>query len=197
MIYLEYGEKELDFLKRRSPELGAVIERVGFLKREVIPNLFEALVMSIVSQQISGRAAETILARFVRLTGAITPENIISADPDSIRGCGISGRKESYIRGAAHAAVSGEIDFASLDRLDDGKVIEILTSLKGIGVWTAEMLLIFSLRRADILSWGDFAIKRSIMKLYNLESLSKEQFEEYRKLFSPYNSIASLYLWEV
>ncbi len=76
-------------------------------------------------------------------------------------------------------------------------MVEILTSLKGVGVWTAEMLLIFSLERADVLSWGDFAIKRSIMKLYNLDSLSKEQFETYRKLFSPYNTVASLYLWEV
>ncbi len=197
MIYLEYGEKELDFLKRRSPELGVVIDRVGYLKREVIPNLFEALVMSIVSQQISGRAVETILARFVRLTGAITPENILSTESEDIRACGISGRKESYIRGAAHAAVSGEIDFDSLKNYDDEKVIQILTTLKGVGVWTAEMLLIFSLKRADILSWGDFAIKRSLMKLYNLESLSKDQFEEFRKLFSPYNSIASLYLWEL
>ncbi|MHC1780874.1 MAG: DNA-3-methyladenine glycosylase [Bacteroidales bacterium] len=197
MIYLEYGDKELDFLKRRSPELGVVIERVGYLKREIIPNLFEALVMSIVSQQISGRAAETILARFVKLIGSITPEMIISTEAEQIRACGISGRKESYIRGAAHAAASGEIDFASLESLEDEKVIEILTSLKGVGVWTAEMLLIFSLRRANILSWGDFAIKRSIMKLYNLESLSREQFEEFRRLYSPYNSIASLYLWEV
>jgi DNA-3-methyladenine glycosylase II len=197
MIHLEYGNREMDFLKGRSPELGEVIERLGFLKREVIPNLFEALVMSIISQQISGRAAQTILSRFTEATGSITPENIIATDVEKIRNCGISGRKESYIRGAAMAAVSGEIDFNSLSDYEDEKVIEILTSLKGVGVWTAEMLLIFSLKRLNVLSWGDFAIKRSIMKLYNLKSLSKEQFEYYRTLFSPYNSIASLYLWEV
>jgi len=81
--------------------------------------------------------------------------------------------------------------------MEDSEVIAKLSALRGVGVWTAEMLLIFSLQRSDVLSWGDLAIKKGIMKLYGLESLSREQFEEYRRLFSPYNSVASLYLWEI
>jgi 3-methyladenine DNA glycosylase/8-oxoguanine DNA glycosylase len=197
MNKFRYGKKEIEYLSGKSPQLAEIIERAGFLEREVITDIFEALVSSILSQQISGRAAQTILGRFINLIGEITPKKILMADPLKIRECGVSGRKVEYIRGAALAATDGTIDFNSLSNLQDEKVVEILTSLKGVGVWTAEMLLIFSLERADVLSWGDFAIKRSIMKLYNLDSLSKEQFETYRKLFSPYNSVASLYLWEV
>ena len=108
----------------------------------------------------------------------------------------MSHRKVEYIVGIAVAAVDGTIDFKALSKMNDKDVIDKLSSLRGVGVWTAEMLLIFSLQRPDVLSWGDLAIKKGLIKLYGLDSVSKKEFEEYRKLYSPYNTVASLYLWE-
>ncbi|MCU0564846.1 MAG: DNA-3-methyladenine glycosylase 2 family protein, partial [Desulfobacterales bacterium] len=93
------------------------------------------------------------------------------------------------------AAVSGELDLVGLRAMPDARVIERLSSLPGIGVWTAEMLLIFSLCRPDVVSWGDLAIRRGMMNLYGLKDLSREQFDRFRKRYSPCGSVASLYLW--
>lgn len=195
--YFRYGQKEISHLKRVCPKLSDTIDKKGILVREVVPDLFTAIISSVTAQQISGKAAETIWRRFSELVGEITPERILAVNPEDIRKCGISGRKTEYITGIAKAAAEGEISFDALRTMEDSEVIAKLSSLRGVGVWTAEMLLIFSLQRPDVLSWGDLAIKKGIMKLYGLESLSKEEFEEYRKLFSPYNSVASLYLWEI
>ena len=196
-LRLKYGEAELDYLRNACPKLGAVIDKMGFLERKIVPDLFVALVSSVVAQQISGKAAETIWRRFESLIGEVSPENILRADPLEMQKCGMSHKKVGYIVGIATAAADGTVDFKALSKMQDSEVIEKLSSLKGVGVWTAEMLLIFSLERPDVLSWGDFAIKKGLMKLHGLESISKAEFEEFRKLYSPYNSVASLYLWEV
>ncbi len=109
--------------------------------------------------------------------------------------CGLSARKAEYIKGIADAVRCGEIDFLRFGEMADEEIIHTLSSLRGIGVWTAEMLLIFSLCRPDVVSWGDRAIRRGMMNLYGLKKLTKEQFERYRKRYSPYGSVASLYLW--
>lgn len=196
-IFFKYGDLEISHLKNRCSKLGEVIEHMGFLERKIVPDLFVALVSSIVAQQISGKAAETVWKRFIALIGDVTPENIMAADPLLMQKCGMSHKKVGYITGIAQAATDGTINFKELSTLNDSDVIGKLSSLRGVGVWTAEMLLIFSLERPDVLSWGDFAIKKGLMKLHGLESISKAQFEEFRKLYSPYNSIASLYLWEM
>lgn len=193
----KYGDVEISFLKNRCSKLGEIIDRMGFLERKIVPDLFVALVSSVVAQQISGKAAETVWKKFVALIGDISPKNILAADPLLMQKCGMSHRKVEYITGIAKAAFDGAVDFHALESMGDNEVIEKLSSLRGVGVWTAEMLLIFSLERPDVLSWGDFAIKKGLMKLHGLESISKAEFEEFRKLYSPYNSIASLYLWEV
>lgn len=195
--YFKYGELEISFLKTRCSKLGEVIDRMGFLERKIVPDLFVALVSSIVAQQISGKAAETVWKRFIALIVEVSPENILAADPLLMQKCGMSHKKVGYIIGIAQSATDGTINFKELSTMNDSEVIGKLSSLRGVGVWTAEMLLIFSLERPDVLSWGDFAIKKGLMKLHGLESMSKAQFEEYRKIYSPYNSIASLYLWEV
>lgn len=195
MIF-KYGEREVNYLKNACPKLGEIINRMGFLERNIVPDLFVSLISSVVSQQISGKAAETIWKKFATLIGEILPENIIKADPLEIQKCGMSHRKVEYIVGIAVAAVDGTIDFKALSKMNDKDVIDKLSSLRGVGVWTAEMLLIFSLQRPDVLSWGDLAIKKGLIKLYGLDSVSKKEFEEYRKLYSPYNTVASLYLWE-
>ena len=195
MCIFEYGQKEIDYLKRKDKKLGAAIDRIGMIKREITPDPFTALVSSVVSQQISNKAAETVWNRLVSLLGQITPERIAQMDLSKIQSCGMSERKVGYIKGIAKAAIVGNVDFYTLHTLTDTEIIKKLSSLRGVGVWTAEMLLIFSLCRPDVVSYKDLAICRDMMNLYGLKELSKEKFERYKKRYSPYGSVASLYLW--
>ena len=195
MQVFKYGQKEIEYLKKRDKKLREAIDRIGIIERKIIPDCFPALISSIVSQQISSKAAETIWNRLCRLLGEITPESISKTDLSEIQSCGMSVRKAGYIKGIADAAISGTVDFNTLHTLSDDEIIKKLSSLNGVGVWTAEMLLIFSLCRPDVVSYKDLAICRGMMNLYGLKELSKERFETYRKRYSPYGSVASLYLW--
>ncbi|WP_091540246.1 DNA-3-methyladenine glycosylase family protein [Alkaliphilus peptidifermentans] len=195
--YFEYGEKEIDYLKSKDKKLGAAIDKIGIIKREINPDPFISLISSIVAQQISGKAAETVWSRFENLLNDITPESIIKADKSEIQKCGMSNRKVDYIKGIAEAAMTGQVDFENLHTLTDEEVIKKLSSLYGVGAWTAEMLLIFSFCRPDVVSYKDLAICRGMMNLYGHKELSKEQFERYKKRYSPYGTVASLYLWEL
>jgi DNA-3-methyladenine glycosylase II len=195
MPIFEYGSKEIDHLKQCDKLLGAAIDQIGLIRREIIPDPFAALVSSIISQQISKQAAATISGRLYRLLNEVTPESIFALDIDLIRGCGLSERKAVYLKGIAGAAISKEVDFEGLANLSDQEVIDVLTALRGVGVWTAEMILIFSLCRPDILSYRDLAICRGLINLYGLTELPADLFEQYRKRYSPYGSVASLYLW--
>jgi DNA-3-methyladenine glycosylase II len=195
MEIFRYGQKEIDHLKRRDKKLGAASEVIGTIKREIRPDPFAALVMSVVAQQISNKAANAIRARLHTLLEKITPERIAETDSAQMQKCGLSGRKVEYIKGIADAAMRCEINFSSLHEMADEEIIRQLSSLRGIGVWTVEMLLLFSLCRPDVVSWGDQAIRRGMMNLYGLKKLTKKQFERYRKRYSPYGSVASLYLW--
>jgi len=190
-----YGQTEIDHLKRRDKKLGAAIETIGTIKREIRPDPFAALIMSVVAQQISNKAANAIRGRLHTLLEEITPDRIAETDLSDMQRCGLSARKTEYIKGIADAAVRGEIDFSRFHEMADKNIIDQLSSLRGIGVWTAEMLLLFSLCRPDVVSWGDHAIRRGMMNLYGLKKLTKEQFERYRRRYSPYGSVASLYLW--
>jgi 3-methyladenine DNA glycosylase/8-oxoguanine DNA glycosylase len=195
MQLFKYGNAEIDHLKSRDKKLGRAIDRIGMIERQVIPDLFEALVHSVVAQQISSKAAATVWGRLCGNLLDITPGKVVSGDVADIQQCGLSMRKARYIKGIGEAAVSGDLDLAGLREMPDARVIERLSSLPGIGVWTAEMLLIFSLCRPDVVSWGDLAIRRGMMNLYGLEALSKKQFDRFRKRYSPCGSVASLYLW--
>lgn len=195
MEIFEYGQKEIEYLKGKDKKLSAAIDKIGIIKRRVTPDTFTALVSSVVSQQISSKAAATVWNRLYELLGGITPESITKADLSQIQRCGMTERKAGYIKGIADAAISGEVDFNTLHILTDQEIIEKLSSLHGVGVWTAEMLLIFSLCRPDVVSYSDLAIRRGMMNLYGLKDLSKEKFQRYKKRYSPYGSVASLYLW--
>lgn len=195
MAIFEYGQKEIEYLQRRDKKLGVAIEKIGIIQREIIPDCFTALISSVVSQQISKKAAETVWHRLSELLGDITPESIAQKELSAIQSCGMSERKAGYIRGIAEAAISGTVDFNSLHTLSDREIICKLSSLHGVGVWTAEMLLIFAFCRPDIVSYKDLAICRGMMNLYGHKEISKEKFEQYRKKYSPYGSVASLYLW--
>ena len=195
MPIFHYGQKEIDFLKRKDKKLGAAIDRIGIIQREITPDPFTALVSSVVSQQISKKAAETVWNRLCMLLGDIRPEIITQVGLSEVQACGMSERKAGYIKGIADAAVSGTVDFKTLHTLTDEEIILKLSSLRGVGVWTAEMLLIFSLSRPDVVSYKDIAICRGMKNIYGLKELPKEKFERYRKRYSPYGSVASLYLW--
>jgi len=195
MHIFEYGQKEIDYLKSKDKKLGAAIDKIGIIKRKVTPDPFEALISSVVGQQISSKAAVTVWNRLVELLGSITPESISQADISKIQVCGMSQRKAGYIKGIAEAAISGEVDFDLLHTMTDEEIIKKLSSLHGVGEWTAEMLLIFSLNRPDVVSYKDLAIRRGMMNLYGLKELPKEKFDRYKKRYSPQGSVASLYLW--
>lgn len=198
MEYFEYGKMEMDYLKKQDKKLSKAIDRFGLIKREVQRNCFVALIESIISQQISSKAAETVWSRFESLlSGSVTAEGIAQLNVDKIKGCGISYRKADYIMGIANAVLHGEINFDTLGQYSDKEIIAKLTALRGVGVWTAEMLLLFSLCRTDVVSYGDLAIRRGMQTLYGLNELPKSVFEEYRKRYSPYGSVASFYLWEI
>jgi 3-methyladenine DNA glycosylase/8-oxoguanine DNA glycosylase len=196
MHFFEYGQVEIEHLKRRDKKLGVAIDKIGIIRRKVTSDVFSALIQSVLSQQISTKAAQTVGNRmYTLLNNDLTPQSIANAGLDAIKGCGISERKAGYIIGIADAALTGVVDFNSLHTLNDEEIVKKLTALNGVGVWTVEMLLIFSLCRPNVLSYGDLAICRGMMNLYGLKKLPKEKFERYRKRYSPYGSVASLYLW--
>jgi 3-methyladenine DNA glycosylase/8-oxoguanine DNA glycosylase len=197
MPIFEYGERELNHLQRRDKVLGSAILKIGMINRDVTPDLFTALVKSILGQQISSAAAKTVWGRLLTGIGKLTPASVYETPLDTLRQYGMSARKADYIKGIAAAVLKNDLDLSGLHRMTDQEVIKHLTELKGIGVWTAEMLLIFGLQRPDVVSWGDQGIRRGMMKLYCLEDLDREQFEVYRERYSPYGTVASLYLWEL
>ena len=197
MHIFKYGQAELNYLKKRDEALGAAIERIGMVEFEVVPDLFAGLVKSIITQQISTKAASSIWKRMLGHFGEITPETILCATTEDIQKCGLSMRKAGSIIGVARAQMQGDLNLSELHKLSDEEVIRRLSSLNGIGIWTAEMLLIFSMERPDVVSWGDLGIQQGMMRLYGLQTLTREQFEEYRKRYSPYGSVASLYLWRL
>lgn len=195
--YFVYGEKEIEYLKKKDKKLGEAIDKIGLIERAINPDPFKSIISSVVGQQISNKAAVTVNAKLSDLVKEINPENIGQANVEDIQKCGMSLRKATYIKGIAEAALTKTVDFNNLHKLTDEEIIKELTSLYGVGSWTAEMLLIFSLGRMDVLSFKDVAIIRGMMRLYGLEKVSKVDFEKYRKRYSPYGSVASLYLWHL
>lgn len=195
--YFDYGHAEIDWLKARDPILGAAMAEIGHIRRAVIPDLFMALANSIVGQQISTKAQATIWRRLQESFSPLNPERIDATPAEELQACGISMRKALYIKEAAIAALNGSLDLAELEAMPDAEVCACLRNLKGVGVWTAEMLMIFSLQRPDIISWDDLAIHRGLRMLYRHRKITPALFAKYKRRYSPYASIASLYLWAI
>lgn len=195
--YFPYGEKEMDYLKKRDAKLGQVIDIVGHIKRRVYPDVFRALLWTIIGQQISGKAQDSIWASFERKFAPIVPQKIASLSPENLRECGIPFRKAEYMLGASEAFASGLLDPKELAKMGDYCLKEALTALRGVGDWTAEMLLIFAYGRIDVLSFADLAIQRGMRMLYGHKKISLSLFEDYKLRYRPYGTIASFYFWEV
>lgn len=196
-LYFEYGAKEIEYLKTKDAALGKAIDGIGHIRREIIPDLFMALVNSIIGQQISTKAQETVWTRFQVMFDPVTPEHINTISAEELQTCGISMRKSSYIKEIAGSIENGILDLTELQSMSDEDVCKRLCQIKGIGVWTAEMLMIFSMQRMDVISWGDMAIIRGLRMLYHHREITPKLFAKYKKRYAPYGTVASLYLWQI
>ena len=196
-MVFRYGEREMEYLKGRDRRLAAVIERVGYVERAVDPDLFSAVVHHIVGQQVSMRAQAAIWARMQAALGEVSARAVAGLDVETLQGLGMTFRKAEYILEFARRVQTGGFDLEAVRQMDDARAIAALTSLRGVGVWTAEMILLFCLQRPDVLSYDDLAIRRGLRMLYRHKSLDRERFERYRRRYSPCGSVASLYLWAV
>ena len=196
-MYFAYGERELSYLRQKDKRLGAVIDRIGQIDRAVDPNLFSSVVHHIIGQQISTKAQATIWQRIHDTLGSINAETILKAGVPALQALGMTFRKAEYITDFAEKVHTGAFDLNAVEHMRDEDAIRALSSLKGIGVWTAEMILLFCMQRPDIFSYDDLAIRRGLLMVYHHQEIDRERFERYRRRFSPYGSVASLYLWAV
>lgn len=189
--------KAIVHLKKSDPVLAAIIEQVGPFRMNYDEPAFASLAEAIVYQQLHGKAAATIFKRLTDLAGLpLTPAGILKLSEEQLRGVGLSKQKLSYLRDLASKTQSGDLDFSGMANLPDAEVIKQLTQVKGIGVWTAHMFLMFSLRRADVLPTGDLGIQMAIRKHYRKRKLPKpHHMEKIAKSWSPYRSVACWYLW--
>lgn len=196
-MFFQYDETATDYLKRKDKRLGAVIDALGHIDRTVDTDLFAAVVHHIIGQQISTKAQETLWRRMQDGLGEVTAETLLAAGRDRIQSFGTTFKKADYILAFAQRVHDGTFDIAAVEQMTDEDAIAALVSLPGIGVWTAEMLLLFCLQRPDILSYGDLAILRGMRMVYHHRKIDKKKFELYRRRLSPYGSVASLYFWAV
>jgi DNA-3-methyladenine glycosylase II len=195
-------------LAASDPTMAALMERVGKIdlatrlsrrKEERPPDAYGALLRAIVGQQLSTKAARTIYGRVVDLFGGTTPspEQLLEADEADLRAAGLSGRKVEYIRDLASHVIEGELELDRLEQLEDAEVIEEIVAVRGLGVWTAEMFLMFHLERPDVLSGGDLGIRKAVQIEYGLEEMPPPaKVLEIGEPWRPHRSLASLYLWE-
>jgi DNA-3-methyladenine glycosylase II len=189
-------------LMRRDPVLAAAIKRIGpcLMADRQRKDHLSALVGSIVSQQLSTKAAATIFGRFV----ALFPDNhipsaaaIAALDDGTLRGVGLSGQKVSYLRDLSARIIDGRLVLNELETLPDEQVIERLTAVKGFGRWTAEMFLMFRLHRPDVLPVDDLGIQNAIQRLYKLRKRpDAKRMIKLGEAWKPYRSVASWYLWQ-
>jgi DNA-3-methyladenine glycosylase II len=215
--------RAVNHLKKSDPVLRAIIERVGPCRMQFRPPEFHSLARSIVYQQLNGKAAAKIFDRFAALAGEpITPRGILKLSDEQLRSVGLSKQKAGYLKDLAAKTAAGELDFPRLAQLPDAEVIEHLTQVKGVGVWTAQMFLMFTLKRENVLPTGDFGVRMAMFRHYldvqrakaakkstakkkssagakksksKIKLPTPEQMEKIAKCWEPYRSVACWYLW--
>lgn len=196
-MYFEYDDEALGYLKSKDKTLGEIIDKIGHINREVDTDLFSAVVHHIIGQQISTKAQATIWQRINESMGVLNADSIIDAGTEKLQSFGMTFRKAEYITDFAVKIKNGEFDLDGIWHKSDRDATEELVSLKGIGVWTAEMILLFCMQRQNVFSFDDLAIQRGLRMVYHHRKIDRKLFEKYRRRFSPYCSVASLYLWTV
>lgn len=188
-------------LKKHDPVLAPVIAQFGFPTFEPHTNYYQSLVDSIIGQQLSVKAAHSIRGRFYALFGDVTlptPEQILEKSVEELRSAGLSGAKARYIQDLALHVLEGSLKFDKITALSNQEIVKELTTVKGIGEWTAHMFMMFSMGRLDVLPVGDLGIKNGIMKLYGFKSVpTPEQVREtaVKGNWHPYETVASWYIW--
>ena len=203
--------KALNHLKQSDPVLRAIIERVGPYRMTYREPTYHSLARAIVYQQLNGKAALTIFNRFTTLAGdPLTPEGVLKLTPEQMRAVGLSKQKSSYLLDMAERVSRGELDFLRVPDMSEDEVIAHLTQVKGVGVWTAHMFLMFALQRPNILPTGDFGIRMAMFRHYldkrrangSAKKLKRKiklptpaQMEKIAKCWEPYRSVACWYLW--
>jgi DNA-3-methyladenine glycosylase II len=183
----------------KDPIMKKLIETLDAPIFTVSNNLFFDIVDSIVSQQLSTKAAATILKRFLDLfetKPAPTPEEILQQSDESMRAAGLSFQKIKYVKGLSQAIINKDLDLKNIPNLSDEEIITELTKIKGIGRWTAEMILMFSLHRPDIFSVGDLGLRNAVSKLYGIDRDNLKGIEKIAVSWSPFRTLASRYLWK-
>jgi DNA-3-methyladenine glycosylase II len=190
-------KRAVDHLKKSDAILASIIARVGPCKMTYREPTFEMLARAIVFQQLSTKAARTIYGRLEEAAGGqLTPQAIQNLSVGEMRRAGLSRQKLGYIRDLAEHAISGKVDFARLPDMSDEEVIASLTDIKGVGVWTAHMFLIFSLRRPNVLPTGDLGVRMAIQRAYRKRKPpTPKQVEQIARTWHPYCSFAAWYLW--
>lgn len=191
-------KKAIAHLKAADPVLAGIIDRAGPFKIQYSAPIFHTLARSIVYQQLNGKAASTIFGRLLDAAreDPLTPDSILRLRPAKMRAAGLSQQKLTYVRELARLTRKGEVDFELCSQAEDAEVIEHLTRVKGVGVWTVHMFLIFALRRRDVLPTGDYGVRAAMKKAYGLPEMPKpEEMESIAAAWRPYCSVASWYLW--
>jgi DNA-3-methyladenine glycosylase II len=190
--------KAIDHLKKSDPVLAAIIAKIGPCRMQFGQPTFHTLAESILYQQLNGRAAATIFNRFTAAAGdPLTPAGILKLSDAQMRAVGLSKQKTSYLRDLSEKTNAGLLEFERLPNLSEQEVIDHLTQVKGIGIWTAHMFLMFTLRRPDILPTGDYGVQAAMKKHYGKRKWPKPAvMEKIAKPWIPYRSIACWYLWQ-
>ena len=184
---------------KKDPKLRGIINEVGEYRVKLTRNYYQSLVEAIITQQLAGSAVDSIIRRFKNLYNSRFPKplDVIQTPAHKLRKTGLSGMKIVYIKELSKKIESNELKMRKIPKLSDDKIIDELTRVKGIGRWTAEMFLIFSLGRLDVLPVGDLGLKKAIQQMYSLKQLPQSsEIEEYAERWRPYRTIATWYLWK-
>ena len=190
-------------LMRRDPKLSALIRRVGpcRLPEGRTRDPFGSLVRAVISQQLSGKAADTIHRRVIEVVGGtdrMGPASLLAADPAALRAAGVSGPKISYLRDLAEHVRDGRLDLPALESLTDAEVIQAITGVKGFGRWSAEMFLMFRLNRPDVFPVGDLGIVKGVQHLFGMKRRpAPRTMTRLAERWRPYRSVAAWYLWRI
>ncbi len=194
MIF-QYTDKQTSLLAQRDARLGKYISSLGYIRRDIFDDVFEGICYNIINQQLSMKACNTLWNKLNDTLGTITPQSCDNAE--LLKNIGLSRSKAECIAEISRKYSTGELSDTLLHALTDEEVIRTLTKIKGIGPWTAEMTLIFCLQREDILSLSDYGIRKGLSLLHGIDINDKKTMNDLKKLYSPYGTIASFYLWEI
>lgn len=192
---ISYGKEEIAYLSKHDSKLGKYIEKIGFVERECFDDLFSGLCYSIINQQLSMKAADRLYDKICATVGRVVPEKMLN--PEQLFGCGLSHSKADCLALCAEKFKNGELSAEVLSQMSDSEVIKTLTEIRGIGAWTAEMTMIFCLGRRDVLSLSDYGIRKGLSILHGIDMKDKAAMRKFTKLYSPYGTTASVYLWEI